>query len=97
MEKFVRTDPDRKVYVDVDATFEADGRLIPRAVYWEDGSRYEISGIRSCTPAMAKHCGGYGQRYTVVINKQVTFLFYERIMRWDDNCPGRWFVEKKEG
>lgn len=97
MERFTESATDRKVYVDVDATFEADGHLIPRAIYWKDGSRFEITGVRSCVSATALQCGSFGKRYTVIINdRNSTFLFYEQNTRWDTLSPGRWFVERKE-
>ena len=35
-----------KIYVDVNATFTKDGRLLPRSFIWTDGHRYEIQRIK---------------------------------------------------
>ena len=32
----------RKKYVDVEVAFRSDGLMLPRALVWDDGRRYEI-------------------------------------------------------
>ena len=75
-----------KVYVDVDARFVSDGRILPRAVRWKDGRWYEIDRILDVRRAASLKAGGAGVRYTVRIGRQETFLFLEE---------NRWFVERR--
>jgi len=77
----------RKTYVEVVANFTKDGRLIPKAVIWNDGHRYEIRRIKDICKAASLKAGGAGMRYTCVIDGKESHLFYE-----DNNM---WFVEEK--
>ena len=77
----------RKTYVEVFANFTKDGRLIPKAVIWNDGHRYEIQRIKDICRAASLKAGGAGLRYTCVIDGRESHLFYE-----DNNM---WFVEEK--
>ena len=75
-----------KVYVDVDAHFCKDGRLIPKAIIWEDGRRYEIDRITNIARRASLKAGGCGIRYTCIVNGRQGYLFYE---------VDKWFVERK--
>ena len=75
-----------KVYVGVNALFEADGRLIPRSILWEDGRIFEIDKILDVRRAASLKAGGAGIRYTVRIGRHETFLYLEE---------GRWFAERR--
>ena len=86
---------DRKVYVPVEVTFREDGRMLPRGLTWEDGQRYEIDRVSDVQPAPALKAGGRGDRYTVWINGQQSYLFFERTPGMTGCAPGRWFVERK--
>ena len=73
----------RKRYVEVEATFLEDGRIVPRAVIWHDGRRFPVRavlGVRRCTSLKV---GGEGGRYDVLVGHAHTFLFHEE---------PRWFV-----
>lgn len=83
-----------KVYVSVAAVFDETGRLIPRALAWEDGRRYVIDKVLDCKPAAAMRAGGCGDRYHVRINGQERYLFFERSAEVSGNRVGRWFVER---
>lgn len=84
-----------KVYVAVDAVFDALGRMIPRSLVWEDGRRYEIDRVTDIRQAAALKAGGQGDRYTIRINGQYSYLFFERSASLSGCCLGRWFVERK--
>lgn len=84
-----------KVYVAVIAAFDADGRIIPREITWEDGRKYEIDRVSDIRQAAAMKAGGQGDRYTVWINGQRSYLFFERNCSLTGNNIGRWFVERK--
>ena len=75
-----------KVYIGVTATFEPDGRLLPRSILWEDGRTFEIDKILDVRRAASLKAGGTGIRYTVRIGRHETFLFLEN---------GRWFAERR--
>lgn len=84
-----------KVYVPVKVDFRADGTMLPREITWEDGERFEIDRVSDIRPAAALRAGGQGDRYTIWINGQQSYLFFERSTNLSGNVIGRWFVERK--
>lgn len=79
-------DTARKVYVAVQAAFDADGRVIPLSIEWEDGRRYQIDRVLDIRRAASLKAGGSGIRYAVRIGNRQSYIWRE-----DD----RWFVEGK--
>lgn len=77
----------RKVYVEVTAHFDIDGKMTPLSIVWEDGRVFEIDKVTDMRRAASLKAGGVGERYTCRISGKVTFLFFE---------GPRWFVEAKE-
>ena len=86
-----------KVYVDVVVNFRKDGVMLPRVIIWEDGYKYKIDRVSDIRQAYAARAGGQGDRYTVWINGQQSFLFFERSNSIIGNNIGRWFVERRAG
>lgn len=84
-----------KVYVAVKANFNEDGTLIPFELTWEDGRRYTIDRVVDIRQAAAMKAGGQGDRYTIVVNGQRSYLFFEHSTSLTGNNLGRWFVERK--
>ena len=84
-----------KVYVGVRASFDSEGRMIPRELTWEDGTVYEIDRILDIRQAAAMKAGGQGDRYTISVQGKRSFLFFERSTEIAGNNIGRWFVERK--
>jgi hypothetical protein len=84
-----------KTYVQVIANFDSSGKLIPQAVIWEDGRKYEIDRVSEIKQAASMKVGGQGDRYTIVVNGQPRYLFFERSTNILGNNIGRWFVEAK--
>ncbi len=83
-----------KVYVAVKADFTENGTMLPREITWEDGTKYEIDRITDIRQAAAMKAGGQGDRYTVMLENQERYLFFERPTDSDDaSMVGRWFVE----
>ena len=82
-----------KVYVEVVATFREDGLMLPREIIWEDGRHFEIDRVSAITPAASMKVGGQGDRYTIWLNSQQRYLFFERNAAIRGNNIGRWFVE----
>ena len=74
-----------KIYVDVDVTFNKDGRLLPKSFIWTDGHWYEIQRIKHVCRAASLKAGEVGVRYTCIIDGKESHLYYE-----DNNM---WFVE----
>ena len=83
----------RKVYVEVVASFREDGLLLPREIVWEDGRRYKIDRVSAMQPCASMKVGGQGDRYTIWLNGQQRYLFFERNASLRGNHFGRWFVE----
>ena len=86
---------DIKVYVDVNVAFRSDGVMLPKEIIWEDGTRYEIDRVKQIDQAAARRAGGQGDRYTIVVNGQETYLFFERSSNLSGNNIGRWFCERR--
>jgi hypothetical protein len=85
----------RKVYVGVHAAFDPDGRMLPRELTWEDGTVYEIDRVLDIRQAAAMKAGGQGDRYTISVRGQHSYLFFERSEKPAGNNIGRWFVERR--
>ena len=84
-----------KVYVRVDAVFTEDGQMLPRALVWEDGKRYEIDRVTLVRPAAAARAGGCGDRYTIIVEGREKYIFFERAADLTGNRLGKWFVERR--
>lgn len=85
-----------KVYVSVKVDFRTDGIMLPRKITWEDGREYEIDRVSNIRQMSAMRAGGQGDCYTVYVQGQQRYLFFERSPNQAGNCIGRWFVERKE-
>lgn len=75
----------RKRYVEVVADHREDGTVVPLAVVWGDGRRFEVDRVLDRRRAASLKVGGTGMRYLVRIGAAETFLYYE---------GPRWFVEE---
>ena len=86
---------DAKVYVQVNADFSTDGVMLPRVWIWEDGEKYVVDRVVDIRQAAARKAGGQGDRYTIEVRGQISYLFFERVPQLTGNVIGRWFVERK--
>lgn len=84
-----------KVYVQVRASFNEDGLMLPFSILWEDGRRFKIDRVSDIKQAAAMRCGGQGDRYTIWVNGKQSYLYFERSTSLSGNNLGRWFVERK--
>ena len=84
-----------KVYVPVEVAFESDGKMLPRAIIWEDGRKYTIDKITDARPAVAMKAGCRGYRYAIWIQGRQSYLFFERYDSVFDWHVGHWFVERR--
>ena len=85
-----------KVYVAVKADFSEEGIMLPRERTWEDGKKFEIDRIIDIRQAPALKAGGQGDRYTIMVRGNQSYLFFERSTNLTGNVIGRWFVERKQ-
>ncbi len=74
-----------KINLEVNADFDLDGNIRPRAITWEDGRVYEIDRVLDFRRAASLKAGGVGMRYICWIRGKEVRLFNEE---------GRWFMEK---
>ncbi|MDF2502129.1 MAG: hypothetical protein K0Q77_2843 [Anaerosporomusa subterranea] len=75
-----------KIFVEIIAEHDLNGRTKPIAIKWEDGRVFEIDRVLDVRQAASLKAGGTGIRYTCRIRGKESYLF-------DDE--GRWFVEAK--
>ncbi len=71
-----------KIYVDVGATFSAEGILRPKYLIWEDGRKFEIDRITKIERGATRKGGGAGIMYLCMIWGKPVRLFYEENYRW---------------
>jgi hypothetical protein len=84
-----------RVYVEVNARFNAAGNLIPIDIKWVDGTVFEIDKVTDVRQAAALKSGGQGDRYSIWIRGKQSYLFFERSGALSGNNLGRFFVERK--
>lgn len=75
----------KKVFVEVIAKFDTEGRIIPLTIVWEDGRKFTVDKILDVRQAASLKGGGQGIRYTCRIKSRDTYLYYEGL---------NWFVEQ---
>lgn len=76
-------------YVPVIVRFEEDGKLRPLEIEYEDADgkkRFIIDQVLDIRRAACQSAGGTGDRYTIRIKNQQTYLWLEE---------GRWFISAK--
>lgn len=76
---------DAKVYVQVNADFNTDGVMLPRVLIWEDGEKYVVDRVVDIRQAAARKAGGQGDRYTIEVRGQISYLFFERVPQLTSN------------
>ncbi len=85
-----------KIYVKVDATFEIDGSIVPKYMYWQDGRKFEVQKILDVRRAASLKAGGTGLRYTCKIEGYQRYLFLEDCIKANSVFGAKWFVEGKD-
>ena len=75
-----------KRYVPVIGRFEADGKLRPLAIQFDEAHSYPVDQVLDVRRAACQSVGGVGDRYTCRIQGQESYLWFEK---------GRWFVAAK--
>ena len=77
----------KKIYVEVEVKFDTDGNILPLKIIWEDKTEFLIDRVLDKKRAASMKAGGTGIRYTIRVNGNTTYLWYEN--------PS-WFVESKK-
>lgn len=80
-------------YLDVDVSFDPDGRMRPKSLTWIDGKKFEIDRVLDIRPAHAEKAGGQGDRYKIRVHGRDREIFFEHNPDISSMCIGRWFVE----
>lgn len=73
-------------YVPVVVRFDADGKMRPVLIEFDDSRKYTIDKILDVRRAACQSAGGVGDRYTCRIQGKESYLWFEK---------GRWFVAAK--
>ena len=73
-----------KAYVQVEAIFTLEGKILPRYITWEDGREFEVDKVLDISPGASRKAGGAGIRYHCRICGKHRLLYLEE---------NRWFVE----
>ena len=74
-----------KTYVKVVAEIDENGNKTPKLIFFKD-KEFQIDRVLDIKNCASMKVGGVGERYTIRINGNVTYLFCEQ---------GKWFVESK--
>ncbi len=82
---------DMRTYVKVTSDFDCTGYMQPRVITWKDGRTFRIDAVKDLRGFRTGDC------YTVVIQGQVRYLYYERPNGIMPNRFGRWFVMQPAG
>ncbi len=83
-----------RIYVKVNSDFDATGSVTPRSIIWRDGRVFHIDAVRDFRPASTLSPGHPGDCYTVVIQGEEKYLFFQRTDLKERSRLGRWWVER---
>lgn len=75
----------KKTFVKVLAEIDENGKKTPKVIEFK-GNRYGVDRVIDIKLCASMKVGGVGERYTIRIKGNLTYLFYEQ---------GKWFVEEK--
>jgi hypothetical protein len=74
-----------KVFVQITAEHNLEGKARPLTIKWEDGRVFNIDRIIDVRQAASLKAGGQGMRYTCRVCGKEVYLFCDE---------GRWFIEQ---
>jgi hypothetical protein len=91
----------QRIYVKVSTAFDLSGYMQPLSITWSDGRTFRIDSVRDFYPAVIGDPRIIGQpqwnhfsdRYTVIIQGEQRYLYFERSRSDLETALGRWFVE----
>ena len=85
--------PPTRTYVKVISTFDATGSVVPTDIIWGDGRIFHIDSVRDFRPASSLGNGRTGDCFTVMIQGEVKYLFFQRTDVSFGSRLARWWVE----
>lgn len=88
-----REKPIEKVYVKVRSFFDRIGDMQPTAIIWEDGREFKIDAVTDFYPANGQINAPQDDCYTVKINGEYKYLYFERTDSYFPSRYGRWYVK----
>ena len=71
-----------KRYVPVIVRFDADGKLRPLEIEFDESHKYPVDKILDVRRAACQSVGGVGDRYTCMIQGRETYLWMEKGRCW---------------
>ena len=83
-----------KIYVKVNSDFDSTGYMLPRTITWSDGRTFKIEAVKDFRPASTLSSGHSGDCYTIVVQGEERYLFFEKTDSLFASRLGRWYVEK---
>ena len=89
------TENSRRIYVTVDVEFREDGQMLPRTIAPGDGKRYKVDRVLDIRSEGTLKESGQGDRYTVQVKGQQSYLYFERSMTLSGTNLGRWHIVKR--
>lgn len=76
-----------KRYIPVIVRFDTEGKMRPVLIEFDEEHKYPVDKVLDVRRAACQSVGGVGDRYSVRIQGQETYLWFEK---------GRWFVAAKQ-
>ena len=76
----------KKRYVPVVVRFDADGKLRPQIIEFDEEHQYVLDKVLDVRRAACQTVGGVGDRYTVQVQGKERYLWFER---------DKWFIEER--
>lgn len=89
------TEGGHRIYVKVDVEFKEDGQMLPRTIAPGDGKKYKVDRVLDIRSEDTRKENGQGDRYTVQVKGQQSYLYFERTMTLSGTNLGRWHIVKK--
>ena len=76
----------KKRYVPVIVRFDADGKLRPQIIEFDEKHKYVIDKVLDVRRVACQTVGGVGDRYTIQVQGKERYLWFER---------DKWFIIAK--
>ncbi len=67
--------------------------MMPRKLHWIDDEIYRIDRVKQIRPACASKTGGFDDRYTIIVDGQEKYIYFEHNPEYGARRIGRWYVE----
>jgi hypothetical protein len=80
-----------KVFVEITAKHDVNGKIRPLTIKWEDGRIFEVDHVLDLRQAASLKGGGLGIRYTCRIRNKEAYLFNDEgkcMWKENKNCRG---------